>query len=223
MTNHVDGGFSASHRDPGRARERLDGVERALCRGPIRPRSALAIALWFGLCAGVVELGLTLAQKPVFDPSPGFFRMNRHIVWSIPAVNLALFGSCGIVVALVLCARPSLGARSALAAPVSLGVLTVFLSLPWLHFVACLVLASIVAVRLTGRIARNLAVFRRIVYLSMAPLSLAAACLIGIPLGATCFEHSTTLPRRPRDWARALSLSTSCSSFSTPCVLITLA
>jgi hypothetical protein len=52
---------------------------------------ALGIALWLGLIVGLAELVLTRVQKPLTDPSPGLFRMNRHILWTIPTVNLVVF------------------------------------------------------------------------------------------------------------------------------------
>ena len=78
---------------------------------PFGPRCALGIALWFGLIIGLSELVLTRVQKPLTDPSPGLFRMNRHIMWTIPTVDLVVFGFCGLVAALVLRARPRLGVR----------------------------------------------------------------------------------------------------------------
>jgi arylsulfatase A-like enzyme len=128
-------------------------------------------------------LGLTLAQKPFIDPSPGFFRMNRQIVWSVPTVNLAVFGFCGLVVALALRVRPLLGARSALAPPVFLAVLTLLLSCRWLHLLACLILACVVAFRLARRIAANLPIFRRIVLCSTPVLAVLTTGLIVLPLG----------------------------------------
>ncbi len=156
-----------------------------------RPFSSLwafAISVWFGLSTGLVELGLTLAQKPFLDPSPGFFRMNRHIVWSVPAVNLALFALCGLVVAFAAGAKPSLGARRVIAPPVFLAVLTLLLSCRWLHVVACLILACLVAFRLTRRIASNLPRFRRLVSFSTPGLAVTVAGLVICAL-------STHLPR----------------------------
>lgn len=184
VLNGGERSFTVSLPETDRAHACPDAVKQGPHSSPIRPLSAVAISVWFGLCAGLFELGLTLAQKPFFDSSPGFFRMNRHIVWSIPTVNLALFGCCGLVLALALRLKPSLSPRSVVAAPVSLGVLTLFLSLQWLHIVACLTLGSVVAFRLTGRIARNLGVFRRIVRFSMPALATVAAGLIGFSLRA---------------------------------------
>ncbi len=56
-----------------------------------RPLCALGIALWLGLIVGLAALVLTRVQKPLTDPSPGLFRMNRHILWTIPTVNLVVF------------------------------------------------------------------------------------------------------------------------------------
>ena len=87
-------------------------------RDPGTPGQGLAtlrISLWFGLMVGLAELGLTLAQKPLTDPSPGFFRMNRHIVWTIPTVNLTLFCLCGLALALILRVRRAWACGSPLA------------------------------------------------------------------------------------------------------------
>ena len=127
------------------------------------PRCALGIALWFGLIIGLAELVLTRVQKPLTDPSPGLFRMNRHIMWTIPTVNLVVFGFCGLVAALVLRARPRLGVRVAVSPLVFLATLTLLLSCRWLHVLACLVLAFLFAFRLTRRIESSLPAFRRLV------------------------------------------------------------
>ncbi|MGO9462686.1 MAG: sulfatase-like hydrolase/transferase [Isosphaeraceae bacterium] len=163
--------------------ERREAVERPDDLQPFGSRRALAISVWFGLTAGLLELGLTFAQKPFIDPSPGFFRMNRHIVWSVPAVNLALFGFCGLLVALAVRVRPRLGAVGVVAPPVFLAVLTLLLSFRWLHVLACLILACVAGFRLTGRIAANLALFRRLVHFSLPALAVVAAGLVIVPLG----------------------------------------
>src|SRR5262245_5078380 len=108
------GGPRVAHRATARLarvmgwRRRRTQVEDTACPTTgvlIGPFSALTMSLWFGLCAGLMELGLTLVQKPLHDPSPGFFRMNRQIVWTIPTFNLALFGLVGLVLVLVLAVR----------------------------------------------------------------------------------------------------------------------
>src|SRR4051794_20057275 len=74
-------------------------------RSPGQLELALA-ALWFGLATGLLELGLTLALEPVYDEAPGLFRGNRHILWIIPMVDLAVFAACGGLLALLARLRP---------------------------------------------------------------------------------------------------------------------
>ena len=49
--------------------------------------------------------------KRMRDPSPGFFRMNRNIVWTIPAVDLTMFGICDLLLALLVRFRPRSAVR----------------------------------------------------------------------------------------------------------------
>ncbi len=145
--------------------------------------AVLRISLWFGLIMGLAELGLTLVQKPLTDPSPGFFRMNRHIVWTIPTVNLAVFGLSGLVAALGQRAAPRLGVRRAIASLVFLAVLTLLLSCRWLHVLACLLIAFLTAIRLTSRIEENLPAFQRLVRRTLPAIGLVVVGLIGFSLG----------------------------------------
>ncbi|MGZ3471236.1 MAG: sulfatase-like hydrolase/transferase, partial [Isosphaeraceae bacterium] len=147
------------------------------------PRCVLGIALWFGLIIGLAELVLTRVQKPLTDPSPGLFRMNRHIMWTIPTVNLVVFGFCGLVVALMLRARPRLGVRVAVGPLVFLATLTLLLSCRWLHVLACLVLAFLFAFRLTRRIESSLPAFRRLVRRTLPAMAGLVAAVIGLSLG----------------------------------------
>ncbi len=143
------------------------------------PLSALGIAIWFGLITGLAELVLTRVQKPLTDPSPGLFRMNRHILWTIPTVNIVVFGLCGLGAALALRARPRLGVRGAVGPLVFLAMLTLLLSCRWLHVLACLVIAFLLALRLTLRIEAGFPAFRRLVLWTLPALAGLAAVEIG--------------------------------------------
>ena len=84
--------------------------------GPPRPPRpgawpALGTLLAAGLVVGPLELALTLAIEPFYDPAPGLFRGNRHVAWIIPAVNLAIFGAAGALLAGL--ARTRRGAEAA--------------------------------------------------------------------------------------------------------------
>ncbi len=166
-----------------RDRRRLAMRPRLDHKTSFGPRCVLGIALWFGLIIGLAELVLTRVQKPLTDPSPGLFRMNRHIMWTIPTVNLIVFGLCGLVAALVLRARPRLGVRAAVGPLVFLATLTLLLSCRWLHVLACLVLAFLFAFRLTRRIESSLPAFRRLVRRTLPALVGLVAAVIGLSLG----------------------------------------
>ena len=62
-----------------------------------RTAAVIRFSFWLGLIVSLAELGLRFAQKPLTDASPGLYRMNRHLFWMIPTVNLVVFGLCGIV------------------------------------------------------------------------------------------------------------------------------
>ncbi len=74
----------------------------------LRPAEAALIGFWYGLATGLCELALLLALKPLRDPSPGFFRMNRHALWMIPTVNLAVFGTAVLLLLAVAWLSPVL-------------------------------------------------------------------------------------------------------------------
>jgi len=148
----------------------------------IGPRCALGIALWLGLVIGLAELVLTRVQKPLTDPSPGLFRLNRHIMWTIPTVNLVVFGLCGLGAALALRARPRLGVRAAVAPLVFLATLTLLLTCRWLHVLACLAIASLFAFRLTLRIEAGFPAFRRLVRRTLPATAGLVAAVVGLSL-----------------------------------------
>ncbi|MGC8643047.1 MAG: sulfatase-like hydrolase/transferase, partial [Isosphaeraceae bacterium] len=152
-----------------------------------KPRSqavaVLRLSVWWGLVVGLAELGLMFVQKPLIDCSPGLFRMNRHIFWTIPTVNLAVFGLCGLVAALAirLVPRPRLGWA---VAPITfLACFTLVLACRWLHFLACLIVALLLATRLTWCIEKRYSAFDRLVRWTTPGLGLVVAVLIGSSLG----------------------------------------
>ena len=162
-----------------------------------RPRYTLVTSLWFGLIVGLAELALTLVQKPLTDPSPGLFRMNRHIVWTIPTVNLVVFMICGLAVSIVVRIAPRLGARVVVVPLALLGTLTLLLSLRWLHVVACLVLAPPSAWRSARFIEAHFPGFRRLVRLTLPVTASLAAGVIGVSLGGHLLREHRTAAQRP--------------------------
>jgi arylsulfatase A-like enzyme len=152
--------------------------------------SIVRCSLWTGLIAGLAELMLTLAQKPLSDPSPGLFRLNRHILWTVPTVNLTVFLLCGIVLALVLQVLPRLGARSVIAPLAFLASFTVLLSCRWLHVIGCLVVALLATMRLTRRIEKSIDVFERLVRQTFPAIALVVACPLVVSIGQSRVFHS---------------------------------
>ena len=165
---------------------------------PRKALVALRISLWFGLLVGVAELGLTLAQKPLTDPSPGLFRMNRHMVWTIPTINLAIFGLCGLVSAIAMRTVPRLGIRPSLGSFVFLSVLTLLLTCRWLHVMACLTIAFLTAIRLTREVEESLPAFQRLVGRTTPAIALIVVGLVGFSLGGHLLRERRAAAATPR-------------------------
>ena len=159
--------------------------------------SAFTMSVWFGLSTGLLELGLTLVQKPLHDPSPGFFRINRQIVWTIPTFNLALFALVGVLLAVVVRLRPTRSVRLCAGSLGLLSIATLMLSSRRLHPLACFILAGGFAYRVTFRIERNLAAFQRIVRLSLFPLAGGMIGLVGFSLGAQMLREHKVMASLP--------------------------
>jgi arylsulfatase A-like enzyme len=79
-----------------------------LARDHARPSAIYLTMCWFGLVAGLLELGLVAAQRELaVQISLDSLRTNRHFPWMIPAADLAIFALCGAILALL--ARGRLG------------------------------------------------------------------------------------------------------------------
>src|SRR5262249_39823894 len=148
--------------------------------------------------AGLTELGLTLVQKPLHDPSPGFFRMNRQIVWTIPTFNLALFGLVGLMLVLVVRVRPQRSVRLCAGTLGMLSIVTVMLSCRRLPPLACVILSSGLAYRVMIGIECNLPTFRKFVRWSLLPLAAGMIGLVSFSLGAQMLrEHKAMASLAP--------------------------
>lgn len=145
--------------------------------------SAFMISVWFGLAVGLVELGLTITQKLMHDPSPGFFRMNRNVVWTIPTVDLALFGLVGLVLALVARFRPRGAAWVSVGLLGGMALLALLLSSPRLHTAACLLLACGFGYRFAARVEPRLAALLTLVRRTLPVLAVGVVALVGVSVG----------------------------------------
>src|SRR3954451_11861221 len=110
----MDPAATRTHR-PARLRRLVAEVQPAAraIDAPPGPLALVVASIWFGLVTGLLELGLTLALKPFYDEALGFFRGNRHILSSVPLVNLAVFAACALLLGLVAWRRPRRALRLA--------------------------------------------------------------------------------------------------------------
>jgi len=157
----------------------------------------LTTTVWFGLFAGLLELGLLLATKPLRDSSPGLFRMNRHVVWMIPTFDLAFFAALGLLILPVSWARPRLGQRVGMYASIFLTLLIALFSFRRLHFAAILVLA----IGATYRIARMPSLhglgFRRWTLRTLPVLGLVGGALVALTIGRSTLADRTATSGLP--------------------------
>ncbi len=71
-------------------------------KGTCRPAlGVLLLALWCGLVAGLLEVGMTVLKAQTFGRDRHFYHMSRHFVWLIPVANLLLFLGLGVVLGVV--------------------------------------------------------------------------------------------------------------------------
>lgn len=145
---------------------------------PVRPWGFLAVALWAGLLAGLVEVGLFLARVELSQH--GLWRQNPHVVWMIPVANLALFGLAGVVMAVFVRPLPRFGRPLAAWLLGTLTLMTPWLAIPGMRAVSCLILAAGLACWLLPVIHARAAGFRTLVRRSLPGLVLVVLALVGV-------------------------------------------
>ena len=196
-------------------RRRVVSPERPAPAVALAPGRVLVASAWCGLFAGLAELGLTIAQKHLRDPSPGFFRMNRHIVWTIPTFNLALFTLVGLLLAVFVRVRPGRSVRLAAGLLGALTILTLLLSLGKLHAWACILLSCGIAYRVSARAESGLPAFGKLVRWTLPVLAVGVLGLVSLSLGRDVLREHRAMAASPSPPRSAGTPRTSCSSCST--------
>jgi arylsulfatase A-like enzyme len=130
---------------------------------------------------GLVELGLYFARIQI--PQQGITRKSPHILWMIPLTNLALFGSVGLLLAMLVRPIPRVGGRLCAWLLCTLALLVPFSTIPGLRATSCLVLAAGLSCWITPTILGRVGSFRRLVLASLPPLGLALLALGWIAIG----------------------------------------
>ena len=72
------------------------------------PLGVLALAAWFGLASGWLEVGMRVLYKSLFRTNR-LYLTSRHFVWLVPLSNLLLFFIGGLVLAAATKVWPRLG------------------------------------------------------------------------------------------------------------------
>lgn len=149
----------------------------------------LPTAAWFGLVAGLLELAALTVRVQLLEK--GFFLRSGHFVWMVPVSVLAIFASCGLLLALAarVGRRPS--SRLVIGGFLFLALMGQLLLIPGLHAGTSGLLSAGIALRVGRRLDRRRAALRRAVRLS-SPL-LAAAVLL---LAAVAIARDPNLQRR---------------------------
>ena len=80
---------------------RAEKVPNEVAEARPGPLALLGTAVWFGLIAGPLELGLVLVRDRITDEvTPASLQTSRHALWMIPVSDLLIFAACGLLLAL---------------------------------------------------------------------------------------------------------------------------
>jgi hypothetical protein len=144
----------------------------------------LLLAAWCGLVSGLLEVGIIVLRKRIFDFNHLYW-MSRHFIWLIPLINLALFFVLGLALSiLVWC----MGRHGRWLAARSLCALTllpaVWVALPRVYCAAGFLLTAGIASRLVPVLERHTASLARLARLSF-PVVAAVAPILAVYLLGT--------------------------------------
>lgn len=165
--------------------------------GAPSPATLAALAVWAGMATGLIELGLTLALKPFYDPSPGFFRGSRHILWMIPAVNLLVFTAAGLGLAALARWRPAHAGRAAAPLLCFLSALTALLTIRGLYPIGAVALAGGLAYRAGPWLTARGGQVTRLARASLPAFAVASAALFALTYGRERWEEGRAMAALP--------------------------
>lgn len=162
------------------------------------PLFLFVASVWLGLITGPAEVGLVLLQKHLRDGTPGFFQMNRQIVWMIPLFHLLLFIAAGATIGLTARFRSKFSSPRAAFFLGFLALSSLALAVRSIHWAASLVLVMGLSYRLAPWLERFCLTSRRLVVRSF-PLTVAGfLSLFGVSIGAETWAESRSLANLTR-------------------------
>jgi len=155
--------------------------------------------VWFGLCAGWLELTLVLAMRAL-DPriSKEMLRTNQHHFWMNPLANFLLFGGVGLVVFIFSSLRLRLSAGWQFRILVSLTCLAVLLRVEGLYESACLVLAGGLGSTIGPWLARREPRLRTLIQRTNLVMGAGLLALVAVGSTLVLTAEQRALIRRPQ-------------------------
>jgi arylsulfatase A-like enzyme len=152
------------------------------------PPTLLALTLWFGLIAGLLELGAMFAQNTVVDLKMSFAwaRTSRHFIWMIPVASVALLGGCGALLAAFRRRSP----RREVLLLAFVTFVSPLLVFRGINSTASAILALGLATQAARLVHRHPAGFRRVVRLTLPPLAGVVVLLIGLAANRALFAEA---------------------------------
>jgi arylsulfatase A-like enzyme len=165
-----------------------------------RPHPLLIVtaSVWFGLLTGPAELGLVLARKHLRDGTPGFFQMNRQIVWMIPLTHILLFGAIGALLGLLASRWSKFSTRRASFFLGFVSLASLSLAVHSIHPLASVILASGLAYRAAPRVEAACLESGRLVLRTFPILAGVTCLLIGLSAGSEAWAEHRSMANLPR-------------------------
>jgi arylsulfatase A-like enzyme len=165
----------------------------------LAPLHVLAIALWFSVATGLIELAGEQLRGWIYGPTIwlGRHQLHRHYLWMIPATDALVFGACGLALAILGTMRPRRAVWLSCIVFCFLSLLTLLMLFRWLAPVACLALAAGLTSRVGPRVIANLPRFRRFVLRSLPALLLVVTGLTAFSFAREGWSEQRALASRP--------------------------
>ena len=146
---------------------------------PLGIFSILVLSAWCGLIAGLLEVGTIVLRKHLIDPNH-LFKLSRHFVWLIPASNVCVFATLGVLGCAIALVWPDRGRWLLMRHFVALFLLPLLLvAFPRIYGLAWFVVTLGLAARLVPFVERHGRGFRRFVRHSFTVAVLVVAILAG--------------------------------------------
>ena len=175
--------------------ESLKPARSVLPRQPLSFWEVVAVSAWFGLLAGLLEVG-TKVVCAVIGRFGGLYQMSRHFFWLIPVTNLVIFLFLGVVLAFVVRVWPHFGSWLSIRCLGALALLPALLvAAPEVYTIAWFILAFGILVQLTPFVERNSANFRQLIACSIPVLAVIVLGLAGWIIGRDWLKQVRELSR----------------------------